>query len=285
MERNRRYEVREWEMKPTSSVCPYCGVGCNVELYAKGRRVVKVKGRANPRVNGGWLCVKGRYGLEFIGSDSRLKKPLIRAGAKGAGKFREATWEEALDYVAENLGRLKKAYGPQSLAVVGSARCTNEDNYVLQKFARVVLGTNNIDHVAPLWYSAATRGLEASLGTGAMTNSLADMDDADCILLLGSGISKTCPVIGQKISHAVRYRGARLILIDQVASELAELAAIWLRPKPGTEVALINGLMNVIVTRGLSKSEFIARRTEGFKETENKLGRYTPEYVAGITGV
>lgn len=285
VERNRRYEVREWEMKPTSSVCPYCGVGCNVELYAKGRRVVKVKGRANPRVNGGWLCVKGRYGLEFIGSDSRLKKPLIRAGAKGAGKFREATWEEALDYVAENLGRLKKAYGPQSLAVVGSARCTNEDNYVLQKFARVVLGTNNIDHVAPLWYSAATRGLEASLGTGAMTNSLADMDDADCILLLGSGISKTCPVIGQKISHAVRYRGARLILIDQVASELAELAAIWLRPKPGTEVALINGLMNVIVTRGLSKSEFIARRTEGFKETENKLGRYTPEYVAGITGV
>lgn len=150
VERNRRYQVREWEMKRTPSLCPYCGVGCNLELYTKDNRIVKVMGRDNPEVNEGWLCVKGRYGFDFVHDQGRLTTPLIRTGPKGAGQFRAATWEEALDLVAENLARLKKNHGPDSLAVVASAKCTNEDNYLLQKFTRAVLGTNNIDHCARL---------------------------------------------------------------------------------------------------------------------------------------
>lgn len=150
VERNRRYQVREWEMRKVPSVCSYCGVGCNLELYVKGNKIVKVMGRDNPEVNQGWLCVKGRFGYDYIHSPERLTMPLIRDGEKGEGKFREATWDEALDTVARNLGLIRDTDGADAIGVLCSAKCTNEENYLLQKLARAVIGTNNVDHCARL---------------------------------------------------------------------------------------------------------------------------------------
>lgn len=150
VEKNRRYQDREWEMKKVKSVCPYCGVGCNLDLYVKDNKIVKVMGREHPEVNQGWLCVKGRFGYDYLHHEGRLTTPLIREGEKGKGIFREATWEEALQVVADNLARIKDTYDPEALAVITSAKCTNEENYLIQKFARAVIGTNNVDHCARL---------------------------------------------------------------------------------------------------------------------------------------
>lgn len=150
VEKNRMFKGREWELKKVSTICPYCGVGCNIELNIKNNRIVKVTSAANSVVNRGRLCVKGRFGFDFVHSEERLMKPLIRIGERGEGKFRDAEWKEALDLVAKRLGEIKKESGPDSLAFLSSAKCTNEDNYLMQKLARAVIGTNNIDHCARL---------------------------------------------------------------------------------------------------------------------------------------
>ncbi|GAW94182.1 formate dehydrogenase alpha subunit [Calderihabitans maritimus] len=150
VEKNRRYQVREWEMRKVKSICPYCGVGCNLELYVHDNRIVKVMGWDNPEVNQGWLCVKGRFGCDFLHDEGRLTTPLIREGKKGEGKFREASWEEALHTVIRGLKHVKDTYGSDALGVITSAKCTNEENYLIQKFARAVLKTNNVDHCARL---------------------------------------------------------------------------------------------------------------------------------------
>jgi len=149
-EKQRLWQGREWEFKKVRSICSYCGVGCNITLYVKDGRVVKVTGYENSEVNNGWLCVKGRFGFDYIHSPDRLTRPLIRTGERGSGQFREASWEEALDLVAGKLKEIKEKYGPEALGVLCSAKCTNEENYLLQKLARGVLGTNNVDHCARL---------------------------------------------------------------------------------------------------------------------------------------
>lgn len=150
VEKDRRYRHREWEMRKVYSICSYCGVGCNLELYVKDNKIVKVMGRDHEQVNQGWLCVKGRFGYDYLENEGRLTTPLIREGKKGEGKFRQATWDEALQVVVENLQKIKDSSGPDSLGVIASAKCTNEENYLIQKFARAVLGTNNVDHCARL---------------------------------------------------------------------------------------------------------------------------------------
>jgi formate dehydrogenase alpha subunit len=149
-EKSRISRGREWELKKVSTVCPYCGVGCNIELNVKDNRIVKVTSPAGSVVNKGRLCAKGRFGFDFVHSEERLTKPLIRVGERGEGKFRDASWEEALDLVARRLSEIKKESGPDSLAFLSSAKCTNEENYLMQKLARAVIGTNNIDHCARL---------------------------------------------------------------------------------------------------------------------------------------
>jgi len=149
-ERNRHYQVREWEMRQKSSICSYCGVGCNLELNTADGKIAKVMGKDNRAVNEGWLCVKGRFGYDYLYHQDRLTTPLIRDGAKGSGKFREASWEEALAYAAEGLKAARDNYSPDAVGVITSAKCTNEENYLIQKFARAVIGTNNIDHCARL---------------------------------------------------------------------------------------------------------------------------------------
>ncbi|KPK17464.1 MAG: formate dehydrogenase [Betaproteobacteria bacterium SG8_41] len=263
--------------KEVSTVCPYCGTGCRILLGTRGDTVVSARGDRDAPVSRGRLCVKGRFGsYEFVSSPDRLKTPLIRT----ADGFREASWEEALGVIAREL----KKYRGDTFGGLASAKVTNEDNYVFQKFVRAAMGTNNVDHCARLCHSSTVAGLALSFGSGAMTNPSDDLLLADVILVTGSNTTENHPIIGLKIRDAVE-RGARLVLFDPRRIQLAEIATVWARQKPGTDVAWINGLMHVILREGLANREFIKTRTEGFEAVEKVVAWYTPERVAQITGV
>ncbi len=280
MEKERKGKGREWELKKTVTICPYCGCGCQIILHTRDNKVVKVTSPENAPVNSGWLCAKGRFGFEFINSPDRLARPLIKKGEK----FKEVSWEEALDFAASNLLAIKEKYGPDSLAGLSSAKCTNEENYLFQKFMRAVIGTNNVDHCARLCHASTVAGLARAFGSGAMTNSIAELSQAECILVTGSNTSETHPIVALKIKEAVR-KGAKLIVADPRKIELTDFAHIWLRQKPGTDVALFNGMMWVILNKGLEDREFIEKRTEGFESVRKVLKDYPPEKVEKITGV
>ena len=263
--------------REVSTVCPYCGVGCRIMLGARGNTLVGARGDAEAPVSHGRLCVKGRFGsFEFVSHPERLKTPLIRT----ADGFREASWDEALAVVA---GELDK-YRGDAFAGLSSAKVSNEDNYLFQKFVRTAMGTNNIDHCARLCHSSTVAGLAQSFGSGAMTNSADDLMKAEVILVTGSNTTESHPIIGLNIREAVA-RGAKLLLFDPRQIQLSRIATVWARQKPGTDVAWINGLMHVIIRDGLANSEFIAARTEGFAALEKLVADYAPERVAEITGV
>lgn len=270
----RRYLRPEREV---STVCPYCGTGCRVVLGARGETVVSARGDVEAPVSNGRLCVKGRFGsFEFVSHPERLRAPLIRAD----DGFREASWEEALDLIAGKL----KTYRGDTFGGLSSAKVTNEDNYVFQKFVRAAMGTNNVDHCARLCHSSTVAGLAQSFGSGAMTNSADDLLNADVILVTGSNTTENHPIIGLRIREAVA-RGAKLLLFDPRQIQLSQVATIWARQRPGTDVAWINGLMHVIIRDGLMNIAFIESRTEGFEEIEKLVAAYTPERVSEITGV
>jgi len=270
----RRYLKPEREV---SSVCPYCGTGCRIMLGARGDTLVSARGDADSPVSRGRLCVKGRFGsFEFVTHPDRITAPLIRQGED----FREASWEEALALVVERL----KGYRGAVFGGLSSAKVCNEDNYVFQKFVRAVMGTNNIDHCARLCHSSTVAGLRQSFGSGAMTNPADDLLDAEVILVTGSNTTENHPIIGLKIREAVA-RGAKLILFDPRRIQLSEIATLWARQWPGTDVAWINGLLHVIIRDGLMNTEFVQSRTEGFEAVEHVVAAYTPERVAEITGV
>ncbi len=260
-----------------STVCPYCGTGCRILLGTRGNTVVSARGDHDAPVSRGRLCVKGRFGsFEFVSSPDRLKTPLIRT----ADGFREATWDEALGLVAREL----KKYRGDAFGGLASAKVTNEDNYVFQKFVRAAMGTNNVDHCARLCHSSTVAGLALSFGSGAMTNPIDDLLQANVILVTGSNTTENHPIIGLKIREAVA-RGAKLVLFDPRQIQLSQIATVWARQKPGTDVAWINGLLHVIIREGLTNPEFIASRTEGYAAVEKCVAWYTPERVAEITGV
>jgi formate dehydrogenase (NADP+) alpha subunit len=263
--------------REVSTVCPYCGTGCRILLGVRGDAVVSARGDKEAPVSHGRLCVKGRFGsFEFVSHRDRLKTPLIRT----ADGFREAGWDEALALVAENL----KRHRGDAFAGLSSAKVTNEDNYVFQKFVRAAMGTNNVDHCARLCHSSTVAGLALSFGSGAMTNPADDLLNADVILVTGSNTTENHPIIGLRIREAVA-RGAKLVLFDPRQIQLSRIATVWARQRPGTDVAWINGLMHVILREGLANRDFIAARTEGFEAVERIVAGYTPEHVAAITGV
>ncbi|MCK5733022.1 MAG: formate dehydrogenase subunit alpha, partial [Candidatus Latescibacteria bacterium] len=276
-----RFQGRPWEFRTVRTTCIYCGVGCQMDLYIKDDRIVKVLGAEDAPDNRGQLCVKGRFGLDFVHHPDRLTEPLIRRN----GKLEPATWDDALELVASKFLGLKARYGGDALAGLSSAKCTNEENYVFQKFVRTAFGTNNVDHCARLCHASTVVGLAAAFGSGAMTNSVREIGDADVILVTGSNTTEAHPVIGNLIKHAVTFKGAKLILADPRGIELSEYATVWLRQKNGTDVAWLNGIMHVILKEGLQDEAFIAERTEGFEEFRKAIGEYTPERVAEITGI
>ena len=276
----RKGRGREWEFKKTTTICPYCGCGCQISLHTKNNTVVKVTSPPSAPVNSGWLCTKGKFGFEFINSPERLTDPLI----KEDGKFKKTSWDKALEFIASKFKQIKKEYGANFIAGLSSAKCTNEENYLFQKFMRAVIGTNNVDHCARLCHSSTVAGLARAFGSGAMTNSIAEILKADCILVVGSNTSETHPIVALQIKKAVK-NGAKLIVADPRKIELTEISHLWLRHKPGTDVALFNSFMWVILNEELQDKDFIEKRTEGFEQFKKVIEDYNPQKVQEITGV
>ena len=286
----RARQATQW----VKTICPYCGVGCSMYLGVRGNEIVAVQGDRESPVNQGGLCVKGRFGFDFVSHPDRLTKPLIRKEGRGkdikvngnlGDVFREASWDEALDLVAERLSQIKYKYGSDSIGILSSAKFTNEENYLVQKFARAVLGTNNVDHCARLCHASTVVAALAAFGDGAMSNSIADIGKADLLFVIGSNTTECHPVIGRIVRQRVKSGDARVIVADPRAIELSKQAAVHLRHKPGTDVALLNAVMHVIIEEGLHDKRFIEERTEGFEELAETVKRYTPEMAEGITGV
>lgn len=277
-------KLRSSQRDKTTTVCGYCGVGCALELQTEGGRVVAVSNSFASEANQGNLCVKGRFGMDFINHPDRLSKPLIRRGGKGA-PLQEASWDEAIEFVADGLKQIRDRHGPQAIAGLTSARTTNEDNYVFQKFIRCAVGTNNIDHCASLCHQASVAALGQAIGSGAPSASIGDIGRADAFLIVGSNTTETHPVASGSVLEAKYERGARIVVIDPRRIEMVNHADVWLRPHTGTNVALLNGLAHVIVEEGLANQAFIEARAENFEAFRENLRKYTPDFVSGITGV
>ena len=277
------------------TTCGYCGVGCQFDLNVKDDKIVRVTSTEDAPVNGMSLCVKGRYGYDFVHHPGRLRGPKVRqylldgvaASQRPAdrGPWVDVSWSDVFGIVARKFADVMATAGPAAFGVMSSAKCTNEENYLMQKFARQVLATNNVDHCARLCHSSTVAGLAMAMGSGAMTNSMDDIARfAEAILITGSNTTEQHPVFGAMLRQAA-LRGTKIVVADPRAIDIAEFAEIHLRQLPGTDVALINGLMNVAIERAWIDREFVESRCEGVEELIETVASYTPDRVAKITGV
>ena len=270
---------RQRDIREVDTVCPYCGTGCSITLHVKNNEIIRVTSSSDSW-NEGLLCVKGRFGYQFVNSPERLIKPLIRVG----GDFREASWDEALEHIASRLIDIKNSYGSDAIGGLSSAKCTNEENYIFQKFIRADIGTNNVDHCARLCHAPTVSALASIFGSGAMTNSIAEIEDAEVIFIIGSNTKESHPVVANKMIRAHR-KGAKIITADPRRVPMARFSEIFMQQKPGTDVALLNGIAHVIVREKLYNSEFISEKTHGFQEWIKSIDIFDPEYSSSITGV
>ncbi|MDZ7843839.1 MAG: formate dehydrogenase subunit alpha [Anaerolineales bacterium] len=274
------------------TTCPYCGVGCQLDLQVQEEHIYGVKAPFNVAPNYGRLCSKGRYGVDFVHHPSRLIYPLIRKDLEtrprkpvGLEGFRRASWEEALDLAAERLAEIVRKHGGDAVGTFCSAKATNEDNYLFQKFVRGVLGTNNVDHCARLCHAASVAGLQIAIGSSAMSNSIAEMKDLDTFMVVGSNTTEAHPVISTFMLDAVVKKGAKLIVVDPRGIQMTEFATHWLRQTPGTDVAVFQAMAQVIIEEELYDQEFITNRVEGFEEYAESVAGFTPEKAEEISGV
>ncbi|MDN2666900.1 formate dehydrogenase subunit alpha [Vibrio sp. 14N.309.X.WAT.E.F5] len=271
-------------LKKVDTICTYCGVGCKLTVHVdeKKNKIRYIEGGDSP-VNEGMLCVKGRFGFDFVGSDARLTTPLIRKD----GWLQPASWDEAIKLIADKFTAIKQGFGSNALAGFSSAKTTNEDNYAFQKFIRRELGTNNVDHCARLCHASTVTGLEASLGSGAMTNDIPSIKHSDVIFIIGSDTTSAHPIIGSHIKQAVRHGGARLIVADPKRIDIADHAELYLAHRPGTDVMLINGVMQQIIKHGWYDQEYIEDRVDGFDTLLQEVmsPSYSLDKVELVTGV
>ncbi|WP_024301884.1 formate dehydrogenase subunit alpha [Pseudogulbenkiania sp. MAI-1] len=263
----------------TRTTCVYCAVGCQMEVGRRDGRVVAVRPAASP-VNRGHLCVKGRYAFEFNHAPDRITHPMLR----DAGGWRTVSWDEALDFTAGRLKAIVARHGPDAIGVLGSARATNEENYLAQKFARVVLGTNNVDCCARVCHTPSAKALKTMLGTGAASNNFDDIEQAGAFLVCGANPTENHPVVGARIRQAV-LKGAGLVVIDPRRTELAELADVHLAPRPGCNVLLFNAMAATLIEEDLFDARFIDERVSGLEEFAEFITGYAPERVAIECGV
>ncbi|MFZ5766220.1 MAG: formate dehydrogenase subunit alpha [Thermodesulfobacteriota bacterium] len=270
------------EAREVQSVCTYCGTGCNVNLQVKNGLLLEVRACREQPPNHGDLCVKGRFGFDFHRHRDRLIHPLVRTSIDDP--FRKASWDEALALVAAGFRKVLAACGSSGIGVLSSSRCENEVNYVAQKFARVALGSNNIDNCARVCHAPSVSGLRIALGSGAATNSLDNIGLAEVILVSGSNTDEAHPVVGMKVRRAVAA-GAKLIVIDPRRTTLAAMADLWLQLTPGTNVLLLNSLLHAIFAEGLEDGEFIASRTENVEAVREHVKDFAPEAMAARTRV
>jgi formate dehydrogenase major subunit len=266
----------------TRTVCSYCGVGCNLEVSVKNNEVLSIRAPWDAETNAGHTCLKGRYAFRFYNHPDRLRTPLIRD--RKTGEFNDATWDEAYDYIANKLKTISKQNGPDAIAGISSSRCTNEENYLMQKFIRAVVGTNNIDCCARVCHSPTAFGMQQSFGTGAATNSIEDLHYTDAMLLTGANPTAAHPVTGAKIKQQA-MKGKTLIVIDPVETELAKLADYHLQLRPGTNVAMLNILLYFIIKEGLVDNEFVNERCEGYEDFIDQLRDLDIDAMCRVTGV
>ena len=262
------------------TTCPYCGAGCEMEVGTSKNRIVSIKPLRDAPVSRGHLCVKGRYAFDFVSAPDRITNPMIRKG----DKWLQVTWDDVISFTAESLQRISEKYGPDSIAVLGSARGTNEENYLAQKFARVVIGTNNVDCCARVCHTPTAAAMKLMLGTGAATNSYNDIEKARTILLCGANATENHPIVGARIKQAA-LKGANLIIIDPRRIELTQYAAIHLRPRPGTNIPLLNAVAYTIVEEQLFDREFANERIAEWDEFCHFIKLFSPENVEADCGV
>ncbi|WP_342440038.1 formate dehydrogenase subunit alpha [Paenibacillus sp. FSL L8-0436] len=266
------------------TVCPYCGSGCQMNLIVEEGKIVGAE-PADGRTNEGNLCLKGHYGWDFLNDPqiltARIRKPMIRK----AGTLAEVSWEEAIQYTAEKLTAIKEKYGPDAIMGTGSARGPgNEANYVMQKFMRAVIGTNNVDHCARVCHGPSVAGLTYSLGDGAMSNSIPEIEDTDLLFIFGYNAAVTHPIVARRIVSA-KQKGATIIVTDPRKTESARIADTWLPLKGGTNMALVNAFGHVLIAEELYDKQYVEKYVDGFAEYKASVQKYTPEYAESITGV
>ena len=276
------------------TVCPYCGVGCTLDLHIHDNAIYRVTSPFDSVVNHGNLCVKGRFGYDFLYSKKRITVPLVRRVRQKPGartqafdlaEWREVSWDEALDTAAARLTAIYRRRGAKAMAAYGSAKATNEDNYLLQKLFRTQFRTNNIDHCTRLCHAASVVALQMALGSAAMSNTAAEVAESDVFIVTGSNTTENHPIIALQMKAAVRKHGAKLIVVDPRRIELVDFAALWLPEKPGTDVAVFSAMAHVILKEKLYNQAFIGERTENFAAFAASMEKFTPEYAESVSGV
>ncbi len=274
-----RFRSRVWYMDEYETICPYCGCSCTLHLSLREGRIVRSRGKQGTGINDGNLCSRGRFGFDYLYSEKRLSNPMI----KRDGRFISVSWEEALDYVASRLLNIKEKYGATSIGAIGSQRCTVEDNYMMQRFMRDILGTDNIDSAARFGYANAQGAIEKAFGLSSLPIKWDSPREADFILVIESDITSTMPVWGLNFIKA-KKNGAELVVVDSKETKLVRNSTKWLRIKPGSGVVLINSLMKVLHDKGLYDKEK-ARRVPHYESLIKSLDTFSPERVASLIGV
>nr|WP_041121400.1 formate dehydrogenase subunit alpha [Jeotgalibacillus alimentarius] len=273
--------MREDRIKKTKTVCTYCGVGCSFDIWTKDRKILKVEPSVDAPANGISTCVKGKFGWDFVNSDARITKPLIREG----DAFREAEWDEALNLVASKMKEHKEKSGADSMAFISSSKCTNEESYVMQKLARGVIGTNNVDNCSRYCQTPATMGLFRTVGHGGDSGSITDIAQAGLVLIVGSNTSESHPVLATRVKRAHKLHGQRLLVSDIRKHEMAERADLFFQPKPGSDLVWLSAVTKYIIDQGWADEEFLNNRVNGLQEYVANLEKFTLDYASEATGL
>ena len=263
------------------TICTYCGVGCNLDISTNNGEILSIQAPYDAEVNQGHTCLKGRYAFKFYDHPERLNSPMI----KRDGVFEKVSWDEVYDYLAGKLNGYKEEYGADSIAGISSSRCTNEENYLMQKFMRAAVGTNNIDGCARVCHSPTALGMQRTFGTGAATNSIDDLNDTSCILVIGANPTDAHPVTGAKLKQFAMKTGNVSIVLDPRRTEIARYATHHIALRPGTNVAVLNMMMYYIIKEGLADDNFIDNRTEGFEDYKKELFNIDLNKLEKISGV
>ena len=272
--------MRAHRVRKTKTVCTYCGVGCSFDVWTKDRHILKVAPEHGP-ANGISTCVKGKFGWGHINSADRLTTPLIREG----NEFRSATWDEALSLIARRFSELKAASGPDCMAFISSSKCTNEESYLMQKLARAVIGTNNVDNCSRYCQAPATAGLFRTVGYGGDSGSISDIEAADLVLIIGSNTAESHPVIATRVKSSHKLNGQKLIVSDLRENEMARRADLFIHPKPGTDLVWLNAISRYLLDNGLAHSKFLEQWVNGLDAYRKSLEPFTMEAASRISGL
>ncbi|RLQ96651.1 formate dehydrogenase subunit alpha [Falsibacillus albus] len=273
--------MREEKIKKTKTVCTFCGVGCSFNIWTKGREILKVEPQLESPANGISTCVKGKFGWDFVNSEERLTKPLIREG----DTFREAEWEEALSLVSRKFKEIKEEHGPDALTFISSSKCTNEESYLMQKLARGVIGTNNIDNCSRYCQTPATMGLSRTVGYGGDAGTIKDIETAGLVLIVGSNTAESHPVLATRVKRSHKLKGQKLIVADIRKHEMAERSDLFIQPRPGSDIVWLSAVTKYIIDQGWADEQFLRDRVNGMEEYVENLQKFTLEYAEETTGI